>query len=47
MAGTSLSGNSARKNTRWGIHAPGAVDLGGNTASGNGNQPQCVGVACP
>jgi hypothetical protein len=42
-----LARNSAVDNTGWGIYAPGAVDLGGNTASGNGNEPQCVGVACP
>jgi hypothetical protein len=41
-----LSGNRAVKNTGWGIHAPDAVDLGGNSASGNGNEPQCVGVVC-
>lgn len=41
-----LSGNRAVKNTGWGIYAPNAVDLGGNTASGNGNEPQCVGVVC-
>ena len=41
-----LGDNSVRRNTRWGIHAPGAVDLGGNRASGNGNDPQCVGVVC-
>jgi hypothetical protein len=41
-----LARNSAVDNTGWGIYAPGAVDLGGNTASGNGNAPQCVGVVC-
>jgi hypothetical protein len=45
-AGYSLGDNRAVRNTGWGIHAPGATDLGGNTATGNGNQPQCVGVAC-
>lgn len=44
--GTSLGRNLAVGSTGWGIHAPGAVDLGGNRAWGNGNQPQCVGVAC-
>jgi hypothetical protein len=44
--GASLSGNSAIRNTRWGIFAPGAIDLGGNIARGNGNEPQCVGVVC-
>jgi parallel beta-helix repeat protein len=44
--GTSIGSNTARRNTRWGIYAPGATDLGGNIARGNGNQPQCVGVVC-
>ncbi|MDM7855314.1 NosD domain-containing protein [Cellulomonas alba] len=43
----SVGGNDARNNTGWGIYAPGVTDLGGNTARHNGNQPQCVGVACP
>jgi hypothetical protein len=42
----SIGGNSARNNTGWGINAPGATDLGGNTARHNGNEPQCVGVVC-
>jgi hypothetical protein len=42
----SLQGNSAVRNTGWGLYAPHAIDLGGNTASRNGNQPQCVGVVC-
>ncbi|MFS0704456.1 right-handed parallel beta-helix repeat-containing protein [Cellulomonas sp. 179-A 9B4 NHS] len=41
-----LRGNSAVGNRGWGIHALHAVDLGGNTARGNGNEPQCVGVVC-
>ena len=41
-----LSGNRAVRNTGWGIYAPQATDLGDNTASGNGNEPQCVGVVC-
>ncbi len=45
--GVELKGNRAFQNTGWGIYAPGAVDLGGNVARGNGNQPQCVGVVCP
>ena len=44
--GVSLGGNAALRNTRWGIHAPGAIDLGGNTASRNGNPEQCLGVTC-
>jgi len=43
----SIGGNDARQNSGWGIYAPGATDLGGNTAAHNGNQPQCVGVVCP
>jgi hypothetical protein len=46
-AHVSIGGNDARKNAGWGIYAPGATDLGGNTAKHNGNQPQCVGVVCP
>jgi len=41
-----LGGNAATRNTGWGIHAPDAVDLGGNTARLNGRSPQCVGVVC-
>lgn len=41
-----LGDNTATRNTGWGIHAPNATDLGGNRASGNGNDPQCVGVDC-
>ena len=44
--GSEVGDNTAVRNERWGIHAPGAVDLGGNTARGNGNEPQCVGVVC-
>jgi hypothetical protein len=42
----SLGGNTAIRNTGWGIYAPGVTDLGGNSARGNGNSPQCVGVVC-
>ncbi|WP_028047482.1 right-handed parallel beta-helix repeat-containing protein [Cellulomonas sp. URHE0023] len=42
----SVGGNDARFNAGWGIDTPGVTDLGGNTASHNGNQPQCVGVVC-
>ena len=41
-----LRDNSATRNTGWGIHAPAATDLGGNTARRNGNSPQCTGVSC-
>jgi hypothetical protein len=41
-----LKNNSAVNNTGWGIYAPNAVDLGGNTAHGNGRSPQCTGVSC-
>jgi hypothetical protein len=44
--GTSLGSNTALRNSGWGIYAPGAIDLGGNVARRNGNNPQCVGVAC-
>ena len=39
-----IGGNVAIANTRYGIYAPGAQDLGGNVAARNG-QP-CVGVVC-
>ena len=41
-----LGGNAATRSSGWGIYAPGAVDLGGNTARHNGRSPQCVGVVC-
>jgi hypothetical protein len=44
--GISLQANTAIRNSRWGIYAPESTDLGGNTAFGNGNSPQCVGVVC-
>lgn len=44
--GLRVGGNGASGNSGRGIHAPGATDLGGNTASGNGTEPQCVGVSC-
>lgn len=46
MPGARLRDNVAVRNSGWGIHAPGALDLGGNRARGNGNEPQCVGVVC-
>ena len=43
---TVLAGNVARRNPDFGIFAPdGAIDRGGNRASGNG-AGQCVNVAC-
>lgn len=39
-----LQGNRALRNTRYGIYAPAATDLGGNQAAGNGRA--CVGVVC-
>jgi hypothetical protein len=44
---TIIERNTSSDNLGVGILAPnGAVDRGGNGASGNGQQPQCVGVAC-
>ena len=44
---TTLSTNTANDNTQLGIDAvAGAVDGGGNTAAGNGDARQCVGVVC-
>jgi hypothetical protein len=45
-AGTSLKGNRAVSNTRYGIYAVKAKDLGGNISYGNGYSPQCSGVRC-
>ena len=45
-AGVRVGDNAALRNTRWGIYAPGAVDLGGNQARGNGESQQCTGVGC-
>ena len=46
-AGTRLRDNRAQTNGLLGIRAvAGVVDLGGNTASGNGNPLQCVNVFC-
>lgn len=42
----SVGDNRALHNSGWGIYAPGATDLGGNVAKGNGNEPQCTGVVC-
>ena len=41
-----VGGNVARRNSGFGIYAPGVTDLGGNRASLNGSEPQCVGVVC-
>ncbi|RKH64030.1 right-handed parallel beta-helix repeat-containing protein [Corallococcus sp. AB049A] len=40
-----LSNNVCQNNTGWGIHAPTAIDGGGNVARGNG-AGGCVGVVC-
>lgn len=44
--GVQFARNVATHNTGWGIYTEGAVDLGGNKARHNGNQPQCVGIVC-
>ncbi|WP_199421553.1 right-handed parallel beta-helix repeat-containing protein [Actinotalea solisilvae] len=41
-----VQGNAANHNGGQGIVVPHATDLGGNTARGNGVEPQCVGVVC-
>jgi hypothetical protein len=46
VAGTSLKGNRAVANTRWGFYAVGGKDLGGNIAYRNGQRQQCAGVVC-
>ena len=45
LAGVEVGNNTAKKNGGYGIYAPGAVDLGGNIASGNA-LGDCVGVSC-
>jgi hypothetical protein len=45
--GTRLRDNRADDNGDFGIDAvPGVTDLGGNTATGNGNPLQCRSVLC-
>ena len=45
--GTLIANNRANDNADYGIQAvPGAIDGGGNTASGNGNPSQCLNVVC-
>ena len=44
--GTTVTRNTANLNQNWGIFAPGAIDGGGNRASGNGVPEQCFGVRC-
>jgi parallel beta-helix repeat protein len=43
---TTLTSNTANDNGDLGIEAVPGVRAGGNTASGNGDPRQCVGVAC-
>ncbi len=44
---TTITRNTASHNALYGIEAlPGVTDGGGNRAHGNGNRPQCIGVAC-
>lgn len=45
-SGAAIGGNAVVDNGSYGIYTPGAVDLGGNHASGNKSTPQCVGVIC-
>jgi parallel beta helix pectate lyase-like protein len=44
--GTTVARNTANHNASWGIDAPGAIDGGGNRATGNGEPAQCLGVRC-
>jgi hypothetical protein len=44
--GTTVARNTANHNALWGINAPGAIDGGGNRATGNGELAQCLGVHC-
>lgn len=45
LPGLAVGDNVAKRNGGYGIYAPGAIDLGGNVASGNA-LGQCVGVVC-
>ena len=45
-ASTTITKNTAVRNTNLGIFAPGALDGGGNKARGNGNPARCIGVVC-
>ncbi len=45
LPGLAVKNNTARNNGGYGIYAPGAIDFGGNVASGNA-LGQCVGVIC-
>jgi len=45
-AGTKLNGNRADHNDDLGIEAVAGVRGSGNTATGNGNPAQCVGITC-
>lgn len=45
-ADASIGHNVVTYGSGWGIHAPGATDLGGNQAWGNARSPQCTGVVC-
>ncbi|MCL4858862.1 MAG: right-handed parallel beta-helix repeat-containing protein, partial [Caldilineaceae bacterium] len=46
-AGHTIANNAAHNNAAFGIRAAeGNIDGGGNTASGNGEPLQCVGVVC-
>jgi large repetitive protein len=44
--GHTVTANLARNNAKWGINAHGSIDGAGNTATGNGERSQCVGVVC-
>ena len=46
IGGLTIARNVATSNADLGIEAPGAIDGGGNLASGSGNPIQCVGVVC-
>lgn len=45
-SGFRVANNVTTHNAGHGILAPGVTDGGGNSATGNGTQPQCVGVTC-
>jgi len=46
VSSVTIGDNSANRNFDYGVEADGATDGGGNSARGNGNPAQCLGVSC-
>ena len=47
LAGITITGNTANRNTDLGFDVTGVTDGGANQARHNGNPAQCQGVSCP